>query len=99
MFESRLIENERISMTKLISSDSKSNGIVDDMKRAPAPAMYWSCPVMHGTKPPKLRAHASVVYEDKMYVYGGTDKTLCSDTLYVLELGNEITTHTNMKRN
>lgn len=85
MFESRLIENEKTIMTKLISSANEGE---NDTRRAPAPAMYWSCPQMYGTKPPKLRAHASVVYEDRMYIFGGTGKTLCSDTLYVLELGN-----------
>lgn len=53
---------------------------------APSPAMYWSRPKTFGIKPPSLRAHASVVYQDKMYVFGGTTKSSCSDTLYVFEL-------------
>lgn len=88
MFESRIIENGKGSMTKLISSSFPGSKKEDDVKPAPPPAMYWSCPPISGTPPPKLRAHASVVYGDRMYVYGGTGKTICSDTLYVLELGN-----------
>lgn len=84
MFESRFIENEEVSVTKLISTDI-------DMSRTPATAMYWSCPQMYGKIPPKLRAHSSVVFGDKMFVFGGTSKSQCSDTLYVLELG---TSHT-----
>jgi hypothetical protein len=103
MFESRLIENEKVvSMTKLVSATNADNSKrrgpyyeeeeeeerVDSTLPAPAPAMYWSCPEMFGkVKPPKLRAHSSVVYGDKMYVYGGTSKSKCSDTLYILELG------------
>ncbi|CAO0792332.1 unnamed protein product [Mucor circinelloides] len=91
MFESRLIENEKVSMTKLVDSEPKTpvykqKKPTDDVSYAPAPAMYWSCPEMYGTRPPKLRAHASVVYDGKMFVYGGTSKNTCSDTLYVLEL-------------
>lgn len=92
MFESRLIENENLSMTKLVQSEPKAVNkrkiTTEDVSYAPAPAMYWSCPEMYGIKPPKLRAHASVVYDGKMFVYGGTSKNTCSDTLYILELGN-----------
>lgn len=88
MFESRFIENEKVSITKLISTENKkTTAQVEEMSRAPAPAMYWSCPQMYGKIPPKIRAHSSVVFEDKMFVFGGTSKTQCSDTLYVLELG------------
>ncbi|RCI01492.1 hypothetical protein CU098_011567, partial [Rhizopus stolonifer] len=61
---------------------------------APSPAMYWSRPDMFGMRPPKLRAHASAEYNGNMYVFGGTSKTLCSDTLYVLDLGKIIDTFT-----
>lgn len=93
MFESRLIENEKVSATKLMDAEPKApvhgqKKSAQDVGYAPAPAMYWSCPEMYGTRPPKLRAHASVVYDGKMFVYGGTSKNTCSDTLYVLELGN-----------
>ncbi|KAK4520427.1 uncharacterized protein ATC70_008562 [Mucor velutinosus] len=91
MFESRLIENEKVAMTKLVDAEpktlvNKQKKPTKDVSYAPAPAMYWSCPEMYGTRPPKLRAHASVVYNGKMFVYGGTSKNKCSDTLYVLEL-------------
>ncbi|GAA5803685.1 hypothetical protein HPULCUR_009168 [Helicostylum pulchrum] len=82
MFESKLLENERASMTKLVVQEI--NAV--DVEHAPAPAMYWSCPPVFGTKPPKMRAHSSVVFQDKMFVFGGTSKTLCSDILYILEL-------------
>ncbi|KAI8885912.1 galactose oxidase [Backusella circina FSU 941] len=48
--------------------------------------MYWSRPTLFGIVPPKLRAHVSVVYEDKMFVFGGAEKSQCSDTLYVFDL-------------
>lgn len=54
---------------------------------APAPAMYWSRPTVHGVLPRGLRAHSSVVVGDLMYVFGGTDSRGCLDTLYILELG------------
>lgn len=84
MFESKLFENERASMTKLVVQEKNTV----DVEHAPAPAMYWSCPPVFGSKPPKMRAHSSVVFQDKMFVFGGTSKTLCSDILYILELGN-----------
>lgn len=84
MFESKLLENERASMTKLVVQEKNTV----DVEHAPAPAMYWSCPPVFGTKPPKMRAHSSVLFQDKMFVFGGTSKTLCSDILYILELGN-----------
>ena len=56
---------------------------------APSPAMYWSRPDVYGcARPPELRAHSSVEYGGKMYVFGGTNKSLCSDKLYILDLGN-----------
>ncbi|KAI7892115.1 uncharacterized protein EV154DRAFT_198474 [Mucor mucedo] len=101
MFESRFIQNEEVSLTKLISIESNKATQVakDTQRRAPAPAMYWSCPQIYGDIPPKIRAHASVVLGDKMFVFGGTSKTLCSDTLYVLELGISHThTHTHRRK-
>ncbi|KAI7906957.1 uncharacterized protein BX663DRAFT_465276 [Cokeromyces recurvatus] len=59
----------------------------DKVGYAPTPAMYWSRPEVYGIKPSCVRAHASVVYGDKMYVYGGmNNNSVCSDKLYVLEL-------------
>lgn len=88
MFESRFIQNEEVSLTKLIPNENTKTQVTKDtQRRAPAPAMYWSCPQIYGNLPPKIRAHASVVLADKMFVFGGTSKTMCSDTLYVLELG------------
>lgn len=94
MFESKLLENERASMTKLVVQEI--NAV--DVEHAPAPAMYWSCPPVFGTKPPKMRAHSSVVFQDKMFVFGGTSKTLCSDILYILELGNLYTVYPYTKK-
>jgi hypothetical protein len=59
----------------------------DKKDTAPIAAMYWFRPHVSGLEPPKLRAHASAVYQGKMYVYGGTTKTACSNTLYILDLG------------
>lgn len=96
MFESRFItEHGKLSMKTLVAAanTNETTAAVTEptkkMRYAPAPAMYWSCPQVFGIKPPKLRAHASVVYGDKMFVYGGTNKSTCSDTLYILELGNK----------
>ncbi|KAG1451077.1 hypothetical protein G6F46_009830 [Rhizopus delemar] len=58
----------------------------DKKDAAPIAAMYWFRPHVSGLEPPKLRAHASAVYQGKMYVYGGTTKTACSNTLYILDL-------------
>jgi hypothetical protein len=58
-------------------------------RHAPAPAMYWSHPKTYGTIPPQVRAHASVVYEERMFVFGGSTKSQqCLDTLYTLDLGS-----------
>ncbi|CEP07637.1 hypothetical protein [Parasitella parasitica] len=84
LFESRSIENDKTFVKA--TAVNKQKGLSEDVGYAPAPAMYWSRPEMYGAKPPKLRAHASVVYDGKMFVYGGTSKNTCSDTLYVLEL-------------
>lgn len=85
-------------MKKLVTATNEIKP-TNKMRYAPAPAMYWSCPSVFGIKPPKLRAHASVVYGDRMFVYGGTSKSTCSDTLYILELGNKFILHTYKKRN
>lgn len=94
MFESKLLESkwleaEQQRTNKLETTTTKEKSRVD-VDHAPAPAMYWSCPPVFGTKPPKMRAHASVVFQDKMFVFGGTSKSLCSDILYILDLGNQI---------
>lgn len=86
-FESRVIENDSVSLTKLVDSNTAASKEDEERRYAPSPAMYWSRPKTFGIKPPSLRAHASAVYEDKMYVFGGTTKSSCSDTLYVFELG------------
>jgi hypothetical protein len=90
MFESRFItEHEKLSVKTLVSATHNKETKPVKMRYAPAPAMYWSCPQVFGIQPSKLRAHASVVYGDRMFVYGGTSKSTCSDTLYILELGNK----------
>ncbi|KAG1471350.1 hypothetical protein G6F56_002172 [Rhizopus delemar] len=69
-----------------LANESKTEDIKRNTDIAPVPAMYWYHVDMLGSEPPKLRAHASAVYEGKMYVYGGTSKTACSDTLCILDL-------------
>lgn len=54
---------------------------------APAPAMYWSQPTVHGVVPKPVRAHTSVAVNDLMYVFGGSGNNGCSHTLYALEMG------------
>lgn len=57
---------------------------------APAPAMYWSQPTVHGVVPKPVRAHTSVAVNDLMYVFGGSGNNGCSHTLYALEMGKKI---------
>ncbi|CEG80587.1 hypothetical protein RMATCC62417_14898 [Rhizopus microsporus] len=71
---------------KLMFKTAKEEDNKKTLDLAPTPAMYWSIAELLGLEPPKLRAHASAVYDGKMYVYGGTTRTACSDTLYVLDL-------------
>jgi hypothetical protein len=71
-----------------VGSDESSVGHAPAPAPAPAPAMYWSHPKTYGTIPPQVRAHASVVYEERMFVFGGSTKSQqCLDTLYTLDLG------------
>lgn len=58
-----------------------------DVRPAPAPAMYWSKAVTYGPKPRPLRAHSSVVVNELMYVFGGTDQRGGFGKVYALELG------------
>ncbi|CDH56146.1 galactose oxidase [Lichtheimia corymbifera JMRC:FSU:9682] len=53
---------------------------------APAPAMYWSQPTVHGVVPKPVRAHTSVAVNDLMYVFGGSGNNGCSHILYALEM-------------
>lgn len=57
---------------------------------APAPAMYWSQPTVHGVVPKPVRAHTSVAVNDLMYVFGGSGNNGCSHILYALEMGKKI---------
>ncbi|KAI8877825.1 galactose oxidase [Backusella circina FSU 941] len=86
IFESRFIENDKIQpLTKLVTNDDDDDD--DDVGHAPAPAMYWSNPKTYGTVPPQVRAHASAVFEERMFVFGGSTKSQqCLDTLYTLDL-------------
>ena len=88
MFESRLVQDERISLTKLVplSATKLFNSKEEISSVAPAPSMYWSRPQVYGTKLPPLRAHATVIHNEKLYLYGGTGKSQCSDALYILDL-------------